>query len=75
MNLADEGTLSTTETSFLDLGTGNGQMLFELRDEGWQGEMLGVDYSEGSVELARRLLADREAKEAEKAGNRRIPRC
>lgn len=50
---------------FLDLGTGNGHMLFQLReaddgdegeDEGaWKGEMVGVDYSEASVDLARQI--------------------
>ncbi|KAK8057737.1 Protein-lysine N-methyltransferase EFM4 [Apiospora saccharicola] len=44
-----------TTTSFLDLGTGNGDMLFGLRDAGWTGPMLGVDYSERSVEFARRI--------------------
>ncbi|KAK7918334.1 protein-lysine N-methyltransferase EFM4 [Apiospora marii] len=44
-----------TNTSFLDLGTGNGDMLFGLRDAGWTGPMLGVDYSERSVEFARRI--------------------
>jgi len=40
----------------LDLGTGNGHFLFALRGEGWRGEMVGVDYSERSVELARGIL-------------------
>ncbi|KAF4535933.1 S-adenosylmethionine-dependent methyltransferase [Lasiodiplodia theobromae] len=53
-------------TSFLDLGTGNGHLLFALRDEGWRGRMVGVDYSARSVELARRIAAER-AKEEEKA--------
>ena len=55
----------------MDLGTGNGHFLFALReggdeeeeDEGkdgqekggWGGRMLGVDYSEKSVEFARRI--------------------
>lgn len=43
------------ETAFLDLGTGNGELLFGLREEGWNGRMLGVDYSERSVEFARRI--------------------
>lgn len=42
-------------TSFLDLGTGNGHLLFALRDEGWRGRMVGVDYSAKSVELARQI--------------------
>jgi EEF1A lysine methyltransferase 2 len=39
----------------MDVGTGNGMMLFALRDEGWAGYMLGIDYSRHSVELARRI--------------------
>ncbi|KAF1833465.1 methyltransferase-like protein-like protein 10 [Decorospora gaudefroyi] len=37
---------------FLDLGTGNGHLLFALREDAWEGEMLGVDYSAESVRLA-----------------------
>lgn len=52
--------LDTHPSRFLDLGTGNGHMLFELRepdDEGqrWEGDLVGVDYSEASVQLARRI--------------------
>lgn len=39
-------------TSFLDIGTGNGHMLFALLDAGWVGPMVGVDYSLQSIELA-----------------------
>jgi SAM-dependent methyltransferase len=39
----------------LDLGTGNGHLLFALRDAGWCGEMLGVDYSAASLKLARQV--------------------
>lgn len=45
--------------SFLDLGTGNGSLLFGLRDAGWRGRMLGVDYSRRSVEFARRIARSR----------------
>lgn len=48
-------------TAFLDLGTGNGELLFALREAGWHGRMLGVDYSERSVELARRIEEGRQA--------------
>lgn len=37
------------------MGTGNGHLLFALRDEGWKARMVGVDYSEASVDLARRI--------------------
>ena len=58
-------TFGSENCSFLDLGTGNGHFLFRLRagegdeaeagGEGWQGRMLGVDYSLKSVEFARRI--------------------
>ena len=44
--------------SMLDLGTGNGGMLFQLREElgsDKAGRMLGVDYASAGVELARGL--------------------
>jgi EEF1A lysine methyltransferase 2 len=42
--------------SVLDLGTGNGQTLFQLRLQGkFTGQLVGVDYSEASIELAREL--------------------
>ncbi|KAL8996603.1 MAG: hypothetical protein Q9169_003942 [Polycauliona sp. 2 TL-2023] len=47
-------------TTFLDLGTGNGEMLFLLRsDGGFTGQMLGIDYSSASVELAMRVAKAR----------------
>ncbi|OCK75150.1 S-adenosyl-L-methionine-dependent methyltransferase [Lepidopterella palustris CBS 459.81] len=58
-------------TRFLDLGTGNGHLLFALREEGWRGEMLGVDYSAKSVELAR-AIGERKSKEAGAAGEVRF---
>jgi len=59
--LDDEGVLSkdSDETRILDLGTGNGHMLFELRDSDWQGELIGVDYSETSVRLAEQIAGQR----------------
>ncbi|KAI9702212.1 MAG: hypothetical protein M1820_006294 [Bogoriella megaspora] len=45
----------------LDLGTGNGHMLMALVDDGWEGDLVGVDYSEPSIELARRIAEQREA--------------
>ncbi|ORY01106.1 S-adenosyl-L-methionine-dependent methyltransferase [Clohesyomyces aquaticus] len=64
-DLSDEGKLSKQvpgsetdnqpTTRFLDLGTGNGHLLFSLREDGWEGDMVGVDYSEHSVKLAREI--------------------
>ncbi|KAK6534180.1 hypothetical protein TWF281_005513 [Arthrobotrys megalospora] len=44
-------------TTFLDVGTGNGHLLFSLLEDGdFEGDgMVGIDYSEGSVELARNI--------------------
>lgn len=44
------------DPSVLDLGCGNGSSLFELRLEGgYHGRMIGLDYSQQSVDLAKRL--------------------
>lgn len=50
---------------FIDLGTGNGHLLFFLREEDedgkcWQGEMVGVDYSPASTQLAQRIASQRQ---------------
>ncbi|QLQ80592.1 hypothetical protein HG537_0D05930 [Torulaspora globosa] len=42
-------------TKVIDLGTGNGHLLFELYENEFAGPMLGVDYSEESVEFAREI--------------------
>lgn len=48
----------------LDLGCGNGSSLFELRiDGGFLGPMTGVDYSQQSVDLARRLWTKHRAQQ------------
>lgn len=43
------------ESSICDLGTGNGHLLFELLENGFNGSMLGVDYSEQSVQFAQKV--------------------
>jgi SAM-dependent methyltransferase len=52
---AERDGVDNTATSFLDLGTGNGHLLFALREEGFAGYMLGVDYSATSVQLATQI--------------------
>jgi len=56
-----EGETKETPTRFLDLGTGNGHLLFALREDGWEGEMVGVDYSAQSIQLANEILARKDA--------------
>ena len=55
----DNGALDKAATSLLDLGCGNGSLLFALRDEAWTGRALGVDYSPQSIALARQVAASK----------------
>ncbi|GAB7351199.1 hypothetical protein MBLNU459_g1639t1 [Dothideomycetes sp. NU459] len=57
--LEEQRLLSRQDARILDLGTGNGHMLFSLEEEGWEGELVGVDYSEASVQLARQIAKQR----------------
>ncbi|POR37133.1 Protein-lysine N-methyltransferase EFM4 [Tolypocladium paradoxum] len=58
--LADADMPARHAASLLDLGCGNGSLLFALRDEGWTGRALGVDYSPQSVALARQVAASKD---------------
>ncbi|KAK0623198.1 S-adenosyl-L-methionine-dependent methyltransferase [Immersiella caudata] len=58
---------SRADSKILDLGCGNGSLLFALRDDGWEGTLVGVDYSAESVRLARAVGATR-AREEEREG-------
>ncbi|EGX89153.1 Putative S-adenosylmethionine-dependent methyltransferase [Cordyceps militaris CM01] len=51
--------LSKATTSFLDLGCGNGSILFALRARGWRGPLVGVDYSAHSIRLATQVASAR----------------
>ncbi|ODM18957.1 hypothetical protein SI65_05574 [Aspergillus cristatus] len=54
------GKVLDDQPKVLDLGTGNGSQLALLRKKGgYRGEMVGVDYSRQSVELARALQRGR----------------
>uniref|UniRef100_A0A1B6KAE0 Protein-lysine N-methyltransferase g.4659 n=1 Tax=Graphocephala atropunctata TaxID=36148 RepID=A0A1B6KAE0_9HEMI len=44
----------------IDVGCGNGMMLFELMEEGFT-NLTGVDYSEKAIELANRIALERES--------------
>ncbi|OUM51952.1 hypothetical protein BVG19_g1097 [[Candida] boidinii] len=43
------------QAEICDLGTGNGHLLFQIREEGFKGKFVGIDYSETSVEFAREI--------------------
>ncbi|SCZ95017.1 BZ3500_MvSof-1268-A1-R1_Chr11-3g03547 [Microbotryum saponariae] len=45
-----------TDANLLDLGTGNGQLLFRLSEEGYT-SLTGIDYSPSSIELAESILS------------------
>ncbi|KAF2857659.1 S-adenosyl-L-methionine-dependent methyltransferase [Piedraia hortae CBS 480.64] len=62
--LSNVQVLKRESARFLDLGTGNGHLLFFLREDkdedgGWKGEMIGVDYSEQSIQLAGQIAEQR----------------
>ncbi|KAF2834525.1 hypothetical protein M501DRAFT_1001162 [Patellaria atrata CBS 101060] len=54
-DLRDEELIDPDRCSFIDVGTGNGHLLWEIWETGFRGRMLGVDYSAASVALARRI--------------------
>jgi len=59
-DLSDENALNKKDTRFLDLGTGNAHLLFALREDEWEGECVGVDYSGESVRLAESIRDNKE---------------
>ena len=44
----------------LDVGTGNGHILFELRENGWCAELVGVDYSTASIRHAQNIARSKQ---------------
>lgn len=57
--LQDNLDITSTTLTCIDLGTGNGHLLFRLRDEGFQWNLCGLDYSHGSVDLAKSIAQQR----------------
>lgn len=49
---SEEGGIDEQNVSVIDLGTGNGRLLFSLREAGYEGEFCGIDYSKASIEFA-----------------------
>lgn len=62
INLIDNS--SRRRTRILDVGTGNGHLLFALQERDMEAELVGLDYSEASVELARRIQSSRQQSNA-----------
>lgn len=54
LNSCEDGSISSN-ASVIDLGTGNGHLLFSLLEKGFNGVMVGVDYSKHSVEFANQI--------------------
>ncbi|KAG5683726.1 hypothetical protein PVAND_012991 [Polypedilum vanderplanki] len=50
---------TSKDASIIDLGTGNGAMLFELSEAEYT-NLTGVDYSEKSIELAQKIAIDQD---------------
>lgn len=48
--------LDTDTSRFLDLGTGNAQLLLGVRETGFEGKLVGLDYSVPAVEFAREVV-------------------
>lgn len=56
-----EGTtkaINYSDSRIGDLGTGNGRLLFALRDGGFMGPMIGLDYSQNAIDLANGILRE-----------------
>lgn len=51
----DQDITQSESLRVLDVGTGNGHMLFSMAEDGWSAKMVGVDYSDASIGLARRI--------------------
>lgn len=70
LSLSEDGeNEENEELRILDLGTGNGHMLFALREDGWAAELVGVDYSEQSVRLAQQIYEAQLEEEAQAHGD------
>ncbi|KKA26038.1 hypothetical protein TD95_000341 [Thielaviopsis punctulata] len=49
--------LTYSGSSFLDLGCGNGSLLFAVRRAGYAGRLVGIDYSAASIAFAEQIRA------------------
>ncbi|CAD7002857.1 unnamed protein product [Ceratitis capitata] len=49
----------SSDVSIIDMGCGNGMLLIELAREGFS-NLLGVDYSENAIKLAKQIAKDQE---------------
>ncbi|KAG0689325.1 hypothetical protein C6P40_005220 [Pichia californica] len=56
----DELVSNLNSPNVCDLGTGNGHLLFQLYEEGLRGNLIGIDYSETSIEFATDIANEKE---------------
>lgn len=63
--LDDEGELDVDNTTVLDLGTGNGRLLFSLKEDFGGGKFLGIDYSQPAVEFAAEVAKNEQIENVE----------
>eukprot|EP00164_Ancoracysta_twista_P001991 GFYU01002624.1.p1 GENE.GFYU01002624.1~~GFYU01002624.1.p1 ORF type:complete len:215 (-),score=51.22 GFYU01002624.1:141-785(-) len=56
-----EETLDSKDLKLMDVGCGNGVLLFSLAQNGFT-QLLGIDYSEPAIELANKIAADNDFK-------------
>lgn len=52
-------------STILDLGTGNGRLLFSVREAGFENKLTGLDYSAQAVEFSRKIAETENIKEVE----------
>ncbi|ODQ67712.1 S-adenosyl-L-methionine-dependent methyltransferase [Nadsonia fulvescens var. elongata DSM 6958] len=58
-------TLSMENSTMVDLGTGNGHLLFSVREAGFEGKLTGLDYSLPAVEFSKKIALEQDVENVE----------